>query len=138
MTAALEWTFNPWRDRPLASVTAAVLGLAGCVVVATLGESAVVTMGLCLAVLGSLSPLLSPARCRADEEGVSRRGPFGLQRRAWNELRRCAERPGGLLVSPYARPHWLDAYRGLLLPLPHRDRDALMAELRTRMKRHGC
>jgi hypothetical protein len=68
---------------------------------------------------------------------VARRGPFGTARRRWSELRRVASRPAGVLVSPYAKPHWLDGTRGLLLPMPSRGRDALLAELRGRLVAHG-
>ena len=137
MMAPLEWSFNPWRDRPLAAASAAAAGLGACLAVATLGQPPVLTLALCLALLASLSPLLAPARCRVDEQGLSRGGPFGSQRRTWSELKRCVPRPAGLLASTYARPHWFDAYRGLLLPLPHRDRETLMVELTARLARHG-
>jgi len=133
----LEWSFNPWRDRPLAAAAAALMTLGMCLLVASLSEPALVRAVLVLALLGTLSPVLSPARCRVDEQGVHMRGPFGTARRRWSELRRAAPRPAGLLVSPYARPHWLDPYRGLLLPLPTRGREDLLAALRGRLEEHG-
>ena len=135
--AALEWSFNPWRDRPLAAGAGALLTLGICLVVASLGEPLMVRLVLGLTVLGAISPALSPARCRVDEQGVSRHGPLGATRRPWANLRRAATRPAGLLVSPYPRPHWLDPYRGLLLPLPARGRDALLADLRHHLDDHG-
>jgi len=137
MTAALEWSFNPWRDRPLAAGAGALMAFGICLVVAGLGEPLFVRIVLCLAVLGSVSPVLSPARCRVDDEGVQKRGPLGTERRPWPTLRRASSRPAGLLVSPYPKPHWLDAYRGLLLPLPASGRDALMAGLKQHLNAHG-
>jgi hypothetical protein len=134
---ALEWSFNPWRDRPLAAVAAALMTLALCLVIGTLREPPLVRAILGLAILGTLSPALSPARCRVDEQGVAMQGPFGIARRRWSDLKRVASRPAGVLVSPYARPHWLDAYRGLLLPVPKEARDALLAELRGRLVARG-
>jgi hypothetical protein len=137
VTTALEWSFNPWRDRPLAAGAGALMALGICLVVAGLGEPLLLRLALCLAVLATVSPVLSPARCRVDDAGVQKRGPLGTERRPWEALRRAAPRPAGLLVSPYPRPHWLDAYRGLLLPLPSRGRDVLMADLRRRLDDHG-
>ncbi len=134
---ALEWSFNPWRDRPLGALAAALMTLAMCLLIASLDEPALVRIVLVLAVLGTLSPVLSPARCRVDGEGVQMRGPFGTARRRWSELRRAAARPAGLLVSPYARPHWLDPYRGLLLPVPAHGRERLIDALRGHLVAHG-
>lgn len=114
-----------------------LLGLGLCVVILAQGEPTLVETGLCLAVIASLSPVLSPARLRVDDEGVSRRGPFGLDRRAWKELRRAVTGRPGVLLSPFQRPHWLDPFRGLWLPLPRHDGEALLVKLRERLREHG-
>jgi hypothetical protein len=133
----LEWSFNPWRDRPLAAWAGVLVTLGMVLLVASLGEPPLVRILLGVLMLGAISPAIAPARCRVDEAGVEMRGPFGTARRRWDELRRVAERPAGLLVSPYARPHWLDSYRGLLLPVPARERAALLGALRGRLVAHG-
>jgi PH (Pleckstrin Homology) domain-containing protein len=133
----LEWSFNPWRDRPLAAAAAVLMTVGMCLVIASLAEPPFVRLVLGLAVLGTLSPVLSPARCRVDDEGVEMRRPFGTARRRWSELRRVSTRPAGVLVSPYARPHWLDPYRGLVLPMPAQGRESLLAALRGRWEAHG-
>ena len=133
----LEWSFNPWRDRPLAAAAATLMTVGMCLVIASLAEPPLVRLVLGLAVLGTLSPVLSPARCRVDDDGIQKRGPFGTARRRWSELRRVSARPAGMLLSPYARPHWLDPYRGLLLPMPARGRASLLAALRGRLEAHG-
>jgi hypothetical protein len=133
----LEWSFNPWHDRPLATAIGAALALAICGVVASLGEPLLVRLALCGAVIAALSPAFAPARCRVDETGVEKRGPMGTLRRPWTTLRRAAPKSAGLLVSPYAVPSWLDPYRGLLLPLPVNGRDALLAQLTPILRSHG-
>ena len=134
---AFEWSFNPWRDRPLPAVAAALMTLAMCLLIGTLREPPLLRAVLGLAIVGTLSPVLSPARCRIDSQGVAIQGPFGIARRRWSDLRRAAPRAAGVLVSPYAQPHWLDGTRGLLLPVPPSGRDALLAELRGRLVAHG-
>lgn len=133
----LEWSFNPWRDRPLVAVAAVSVTLGICLLIVSLDEPPLVRLILGLAVLGALSPVLSPSRCRVDDQGIELHGPFGTSRRRWSDLRRVAPRPAGVLASPYPRPHWLDSYRGLLLPTRTGDRDALLIELRGRLEAHG-
>jgi Bacterial PH domain len=139
VTGPLEWSFNPWRDRPKAAIAAASFGLVGCFAVTSLGEAALLRLGLCLALLGSLAPLLSPAYVRVDEQGVALRGPFGVERRPWDSLRRAVEQPAGWFVSPYAAPSRLDRFRGLLLPFPNRpaEREPLRARLLEHLRDHG-
>lgn len=135
---ALVWSFNPWRDRPLAATAAALMTLGLCLVIGTLREPPLLRAILGLVILAALSPALSPAHCRVDAEGVAVQGPFGTARRRWGDLKRVAARPAGVLVSPLERPSWLDAYRGLLLPVPPGGRDAVLAELRGRLGPHGA
>ncbi|MBI5708963.1 MAG: hypothetical protein HZC42_01475 [Candidatus Eisenbacteria bacterium] len=135
--APVEWSFNPWRERPARSALAAALGLAMCAALASLREPVLLTFALCLAALASLSPLLAPARCRVDEQGAARSGPFGRDRRAWREVRRAVRRRAGLLLSPHARPHWLDPWRALVLPFPLGESERLRSELEPRLARRG-
>lgn len=135
--APLEWTYNPWRERPGLATAGGVSALLLCVLAAGAGEGPILTLGLCVAGVASLSPLFAPSRCRVTEDGVARRGPMGWSRRPWRAIRRAAAGPGGVLVSPYARRHWLEPWRSLFLPLPAGCRDALLPELRARLAEHG-
>lgn len=114
-----------------------LLGLGLCFVVLAQGEPTLVETALCLALIASLSPVLSPAKLRVDEKGVSRRGPFGLDHREWKELRRAVTGGPTVLLSPFQQPHWLDPFRGLWLPMPSRDSEALRAKLREQLREHG-
>jgi hypothetical protein len=134
---ALEWSFNPWRERRVRSSVAAIALLAICILLSRLGESLVLTLGLSLAAAGGLAPLLSPSGCRLDAEGVAVRGVLGWERRRWSELRRAWVTAGGVMCSPYAAPNWLDAHRGLFLPLPRAPRGELLSGIRPRLARHG-
>jgi hypothetical protein len=135
--SALEWSFNPWRDRPARAFAALGFAIGMALLVGALGESLLLRLGLGLAAVGALAPMLIPARCRVDGHGVMRRDPLGTSRRSWSELKRGVAAPAGFLVSPYARPHWLDLYRGLLLPMPPRRREALLADLVPHLRGHG-
>lgn len=134
---ALEWSFNPWRERPGASSLAAVVALGLCLALWSLGEAPLFTAALSAAAIASFSPLLSPARCRVNGVCAARGGPFGWERRAWRDVRRAVLRPAALMLSPYGARHWLEPYRALWLPLPARDRERLTAALRPVLERHG-
>jgi len=134
---ALVWSFNPWRDRPLAAFAAALVTLGLCLVIGTLREPPLLRAILGLVILAALSPALSPAHCRVDADGVAVQSAFGTARRRWCDLKRVAVRPAGVLVSPFERPSWLDTYRGLLLPVPPGARDAVLADVRARLEAHG-
>ena len=135
--SSLEWNYNPWRERPLLAMTALLFALACCAVLISFRESWVLTTGLAIAAVASLAPLFTPARCRVGGEDVARRGPLGWARRPWRDVRRARLTRGGLLVSPYAAPHWMDVHRALFLPLPSAEEGPLTAELESRLSVHG-
>ena len=135
--APIEWSFNPWRERPARAWIAASASLALCVAVALLGVPVVVMLGLCIATLGSLSPAFSPSRCRLDGDGAARRGPFGWDRKRWREIRRTIAGRRAIVLSPHARPSWLDAFHALVLPLPTHDAAPDPEQVRHVLERHG-
>jgi hypothetical protein len=135
-TASVEWSYNPWRERPRLALVAVLFAAGGCALVISFRESWVLTVGLAIAMVASLAPLFTPARCRVGDDDVARKGPFGWARRPWRDVRRARLTPGGLLVSPYAAPHWLDLHRALFLPLPSATREPLTTELQNRLSAH--
>lgn len=137
LAAPVEWSFNPWRERPGRSAAAALLALGLCVLVLAWRESVVLSAAVCLAAVASLSPALTPLACRVDDDGVAKRGPLGWERRRWIDLRRAALRPRGLRVSPYRTRHWLDETRGMFLPLPSSSSATLAPSIEPHLHRHG-
>ena len=70
---------------------------------------------------------------RLTDDGVEERRLWSSRRRRWGDLRRVQVGPGAALVSPFARPTWLDRYRGIVLQLDGADRDHVVAILRQRV-----
>jgi hypothetical protein len=136
-SAPIEWSFNPWRERPRVAALAAIFALGCCLLVIGAHVSFVLTLGLCVAAAGSLSPSLTPLMCRVSADGVARRGPLGWEKRAWSEIRRTVLSGAGLLVSPFAKRNALDPYRGLFLPLPAATGAQLAQRIRPYLERHG-
>jgi hypothetical protein len=125
-----QWTYDPWRERPRVAWVAALSALALCLLVLAAHEPFLIALALCLFCVGSFAPALAAVEVRLDAQGIARRGLFGWERRAWHDVRRIDELPAGLMLSPYARRHVLDATRGWSLPMPAADRLALRASVR--------
>lgn len=136
--AVLAWRYDPWRERPWVAGTAAVAALALCALVLSSGEHPLVAAGLCLFCVAAFSPALTPVEMRLDETGVARRAAWGWERREFTAIRRVVDLPSGVFVSPYPRRHWLDAQRGLSLPMPASERPRLAAEIRRRVADHDA
>lgn len=134
---AIEWRYDPWRERPALAASALVFALACCVLLVALGESWVLTAGLAIAAVASLAPLFTTARCRVGPDDLARQGPLGWARRPWRDVRRARLTRAGLLVSPYAEPHWLDIHRALFLPLPGARGAPPTEALRRVLSEHG-
>lgn len=135
--AALEWTYNPWRERPGRASATLVAALACCALATSFGLPALVALVMCVASLATFAVGFVPVRCRLDQEGVTRRAGWLAERRPWKDLQRAVRLPDAVLLSPFRRRHWLDAYRGLLLPLPARPEDGLADDVNRRLVEHG-
>ena len=134
--APLEWSWNPWRERPRRATVALAFTLGVWLLLAALGKAPLLATLLGLAVGGTLSPFLVAQRCRIDAERVAVRGAFGWERRAWTPIRRARLGADGVLVSPFARRRRLDAFRALFLPVPAAGRERLLGSLRRHLERH--
>ncbi len=117
--ATLEWSYNPWRDRPRRAALALGAALLCCGVAVSLHLPVLLTLALCAICVSSLASAFVPMRCRLDHEGVVVHSGWVAERRPWTRLQRAVRGRNGVLLSPYRRRHWLDSYRALFLPLPH-------------------
>jgi hypothetical protein len=113
----LRWTAHPAKQRPRdVALVASVVLLSTWLVLITL-ESAYLAALAAVILVVSVAPFLAPTRYRVDDEGVEERRLGRRRYRAWRDLRRAQVGPGAALLSPFARPHWLERYRGLMLHL---------------------
>ena len=132
----IEWSYNPWRERP----ARAALGCLGasllCLLALSLRLPAVMALALSVAGIAPLAVVFLPVRLRLDEAGATRRvGPLA-ETRPWRRIRRAVRGPRGVLLTPFRSRSWLDAYGGLLLPMPRREGPAA-EELDRILARHG-
>jgi hypothetical protein len=120
---ALTWTSHPARRRPdqLALVAAVVL-LSAWAVLVTLGSGFLAVLAVVILVT-AVSRFLFPTHYRLDDDGIEQRGLVSRRFRPWSELRRVQVGPGAALVSPFARPSWMDRHRGFILYFDGLDAD---------------
>lgn len=83
--------------------------------------------------LAAVAPFWLPTRYRIDDGGIEEWRWPRRRRRAWPELRRVEVGARALLVSPFARPSWLDRYRGMVIMFDGGDRAAIVAAVRARV-----
>lgn len=111
----VTWTAHPARRRPdqLALIAAVVL-IAAWVVLVTL-RSPFLALLAAVFLVAATGPFLFPTHYRLDERGVEQRRFASRRFRPWEELRRVQVGRGAALVSPFARPSWMDRHRGFIL-----------------------
>jgi hypothetical protein len=129
----LAWTAHPARRRPrdLALVVAVVATTAG--VVLWTFQSPLLTLVASVVLVVAVSPFLLPTRYRVTSEGIEAARALVVRRRRFAELRRIDVGADAALVSPFARPSFLDRRRGLWIWFDGTDRDRLVALLRDRI-----
>lgn len=134
----LEWTFDPWRERPAVAGVALAAVLAFWLAIVWLRFPLVVAVGLGAMSAVPLLPAFVPAACRVSAAGASRRGLFLTARRGWRDVRRIDDVPVGVLLSPFSRRDWRDATRALTLPMPAPRRAELRGMIRGLWGAHGA
>jgi hypothetical protein len=129
----LRWTAHPVKRRPRDLALVAMVVLFSAYGVLALTRSIFLAV-LAIAILFlSIAAFLVPTHYKLDDDGVEERR-FGRRRfRAWKDLRRVQVGPGAALVSPFARKHRLDRYRGIMLLLDGAPRDQVVAILKDRI-----
>lgn len=126
----VEWTAHPAKHRPRDVALVASVALIFCGVVLSSLHSLWLTALAALVLVLALAPFLFPTRYQLTDEGVFERRLGRWRGRKWDELRRVQVGPGAALVSPFAAPHRLDRYRGMLLYFDGGDRDSIVDILR--------
>ncbi|HXS82958.1 MAG TPA: hypothetical protein VN896_09580 [Methylomirabilota bacterium] len=135
--AAVEWSFDPWREHPRAAGVASAAVLVFWLAIVWMRFPLVIAVALGAMAAAPLLPAIVPAACRVSAAGAWRRGLIVTAHRTWPQVRRIDDVPVGLLLSPRARRDWLDATRALTLPMPAPRRAELRGLVRGLWGAHG-
>ena len=131
-TAGLSWGAWPAKEQP---VRAAVLVGAVVVLGVLLGQGLhdkVLAIAGPVFVLLSVSSWLLPTTYRLTDEALEVKSLGVTRVRPWSEMRRMVVDATGVFLSPFERPHWLEAYRGVRL-LTGGNRDQVVAFVEARL-----
>jgi hypothetical protein len=109
-----------------------VASLSAWAVLETLAAPGLALLAVVL-IAAAVAPFWLPTRYQIDDAGIEERRWPRRRRRAWAELRRVDVGPRALLVSPFARPSWLDRHRGVIVMFDGGDRAAIVAAVRARI-----
>lgn len=66
-------------------------------------------------IFSACAEFLLPVRYSMSEQGVRQRTALGVRVMNWSEVKRVVASKGGVLLSPFAQPSRLDAFRGIFL-----------------------
>ena len=127
------WTAHPARSRPrdLALMVAVLFLTAGAVLASF--ESLLLTVLAAIIILIAVAPFWMRTVYTLTDTGVSEQRAMRTKMRNWCDLRRLQVGTGAALVSPFAKPSWLDRHRGLIIMFDGADRDQVVSILQERI-----
>jgi hypothetical protein len=129
-----SWTAHPARRRPRdVTLVVAVVAMTAYAVLAAF-QSALLAGLSAIILLVAVAPFLLPTRYTITSDGIAAARALGRRERRFADLRRVDVGEAAALVSPFARPHALDRWRGLLVLLDGADRERVVALLRERIR----
>jgi hypothetical protein len=133
--ANVTWTAHPARRRPRdVALVVCVLCLTAAAVLA-LFHSLLLTVLAAVILLASVAQFLLPTRYVLSAGALEERRLLGRRRRRrWEELRRVEIGARSALVSPFARPSFLDRTRGFVLLFDGADRDQVVRILEEKVR----
>ena len=129
----LHWTVHPLRhEAPVKTALLVLIILVAPVLVALAFETT--AFGFLAAVLlaASMSRYFAPTRYALLQEHVLIAHLGARRTTPWNRIRRRAVLPDGVFLSPFARPHRLDPFRGCFLRFRD-NRDEVIAYVEARL-----
>ena len=109
------WTSHPLREEPLAKSVALVLIILCVAFIVGISFQSITFALLSLALLtAAMSRYFFPTRYILDNRGFTI-SHIGTRKYLWTNFRRVARHSDGVFLSPFAKPHRLDTFRGQFL-----------------------
>ena len=114
--ASKTWTSHPLREEPLAKSVLLVLIILGVAFIVGVSFQSITFALLSVVLLtAAMTRYFFPTRYVLDDRGFTI-SHIGTHRQySWTNFRRAARHPDGIFLSPFAKPHRLDTFRGQFL-----------------------
>ena len=109
------WTSHPLREEPLAKSVLLVLIILGVAFIVGISFQSITFAALSLALLtAAMSRYFFSTRYAIDARGFTI-AHIGTRKYSWTNFRRVVRHSDGVFLSPFAKPHRLDTFRGQFL-----------------------
>ncbi|MBM3316223.1 MAG: hypothetical protein FJY75_00050 [Candidatus Eisenbacteria bacterium] len=118
--AGLDWRTHPAAERRGVAAGVTLLMLAMAVLTGFWMGGAYWGVFAFLVLFLSLESFFLPTTYELRAAGIIVRKPFSRAERSWDAFRSAWCDGYGVTLSPFARRHWLESYRGIRLRLPAR------------------
>lgn len=114
--ASKTWTSHPLREEPLAKSALLILTILGVAFIVGVSFQSISFAFLSLALLtAAMTRYFFTTRYVLDDRGFTI-SHIGTRRQyLWTNFRRATRHPDGIFLSPFAKPHRLDTFRGQFL-----------------------
>ncbi|RME78061.1 MAG: hypothetical protein D6785_12270 [Planctomycetota bacterium] len=128
------WKYHPFQETPLKGILVLFFCLFLLLFLEIEGHSSLLILGFSLFLFMSLASYYLPTYYWILDGEILVRNLF-TQRHSWEKWSRFEELEDAFQLSPFSQPSFLDAYRGLLLLLPQKDRENLKFRIRPILER---
>ncbi len=135
--ADFTWRAHPARERPVATLVAALIIAAVGVGSALMGGAWWWGLVAATLLVLSLHRFFFPSTFTIAADGIEASFFFGSQRYQWKDIRRFYHDKHGAFLSTRSKPSWLDAYRGMHL-LFGTAREEVLRRIRQRLEATGA
>ncbi len=117
---SLSWTVHRARETPLKTLLAVLFVLSFLGFVVVFFEPVLALVGAIVLLL-ALNSYFLPVTFTFHQRGLTVDKRLFKAEYQWSQFRRWLRTSGGIVLSPFSQPSWLDNFRGVHLLLPEDD-----------------
>lgn len=118
----ISWISHPLKEEPPQKSILLILIILGVSIIVRISfDSGIFAFLSCTLLTAAMSRYFLPTQYQIDSQGLTISHLGKRHQHPWTHFRRAVHRPDGIFLSPFARPHRLDAFRGQFVRTPNSD-----------------